>query len=55
MTFEEIEVVVEVLGQAEFLGHEVDRPDAPGGDGSGAVGDLIVNVGGSHDRCRTLA
>ena len=32
----------------EFLGHEVDGPDAPGGDGSGAVSDLVMNVGGRH-------
>ena len=50
MAFEEVVIVVEVVDGVELLGHEVNGPDATGGDGSGAVGNFIVDVGGSHHR-----
>ena len=48
MAFEEMEVVVEIMDQAEFLDHEVDGPDVPGGDGSGTLGDFVADVDGGH-------
>ena len=54
MAFEEMEVVVEILNQAEFLSHEVDGSDATGGDGPSAVGHFIANVGGGHHGLMTF-
>ena len=54
MAFEEMEVVVEVLDEMKFLSHEVDGPDATGGNGFGAVGDFIVDVGGGHHGLMTF-
>ena len=54
MTLEEMEVVVEVFHQMEFLCHEVDGSDASGGDGSGAVGHFIVDVGSGHHGLMTF-
>ena len=45
---------VDVADQAESLGQEVDGPDAAGGDGPGAVADLVVDVRGGHHRPRAL-
>jgi hypothetical protein len=47
---EQVEVLIEVVDEPERLGHEMDGPDAAGCDGPGAVGDLIVDVGGGHHR-----
>src|SRR5438105_7991383 len=44
----------EVADQAESVGQEVDGPDAAGGDGPGAVADLVVDVRGGHHRPRAL-
>ena len=54
MAFEEMEVVIEVLDEVELLGHEVDGPDATSGDGSGAVSDLVVDVGGGDHGLMTF-
>ena len=36
--------------EPELPGQEVDGPDAARRDGPGAVGDLVVDVGGGHHR-----
>lgn len=51
---EEMEVVVDVFDQANLLGHEVDSSDAASGDGSCLLGDVVVDVGGGHDRRGSL-
>ena len=50
MPLEQVEVLVDVVDQAELPGHEVDGPDAAGCDGPGPLGDLVVDVGGGHHR-----
>ena len=50
VTLEEMKVVVDVLDQAEFPSHEVDRPESTGRNGLDAVGDFGVDIGGGHHR-----
>jgi hypothetical protein len=47
---EQVESVVDGLGQSEFADQEMNGPDAAAGDGFGLVGDLVVDVGGGDDR-----
>ncbi len=46
MDFEQLQVLVDLLGQAQALDHEMDGADAPAVFGLGSGGHLIVDVGG---------
>ena len=47
---EQVESLVDGLGQAELPDQELDGADAAAGDGPGLGGDLVVDVGGGEDR-----
>ena len=46
--------MVDVIDQADLLGHEVDGSDSTSGDSPGEVGDVEVDVGGRQHRCGSL-
>src|SRR5579862_3344441 len=48
-----MKVLIDVVDQPEFLGQEVDGPNAARRDGPGPIGDLVVNIGGGHHRLMT--
>ena len=51
---EQMEVLVDVVDQADLPGQEVDGPDAAGCDGPGAIGELVMDVGSGHHRGRSF-
>src|SRR5512135_538783 len=51
---QEMEVLVDVLDQADLPGQEVDGPDAARGDAPDRLGDLVADVGGGQHRLGAL-
>ncbi len=47
---EQVEPLVDGLGQSELADHQMDGADAAAGDRPDLVGDFIVDVGGGEDR-----
>jgi hypothetical protein len=47
---EQVEPLVDGLGQSKFPHQEMDGADAAAGDGPRLVGDLVLDVDGSDDR-----
>ncbi|HMB04302.1 MAG TPA: hypothetical protein VKP69_11265 [Isosphaeraceae bacterium] len=47
---QQVEVLVDALDQPGLAGQEVDGPDAAGCDAPDPLGDLVVDIGGSHHR-----
>ena len=47
---EQVEPLVDGLGEPEFADQELDGADAAAGDGAGLGGDLVVDVRGGEDR-----
>ena len=50
VVLEQVESLVDGLGQAELADEELDGADAAAGDGPGLGGGLVVDVGGGEDR-----
>ena len=50
MELQDIEVLVDGLGQPELLRHLVDEPDTAVGEPVSALGDLVADVAGSEHR-----
>src|SRR6056297_2700977 len=50
VAFEEVEVAVDVVDQAELAGQQVDGPDAAGCDAPDLLGEFVADVGGGRHR-----
>ncbi len=48
MDFEQVQVVVDGVDEADASGQQVDGADAAVGQAAGAVGDLVMDVGGGE-------
>src|SRR5947209_9440851 len=50
MPLQRVEALVDVVGQSDVAGREVDGADAAGCESPDLLGDLVVDVGGGHHR-----